>query len=177
MASRSVDGDGEGLGLGVARGVGDGEGVGCGFEGSYIHAARIRGPNGIGLRLELDGFGVGHAVTELDGLAAANLTGSGVKGLDGKLLAAHLFEGGAVILALLFRGCLPGAIFEGAILPPSGNKNPGDYERTDHEDAAGVESRVLKKGFAQWIRFGWLLQQGVCSQKLGYSRSGVESEK
>src|SRR5690349_21893372 len=75
-----ADGDGEGLRLGVAGGVGDGEGVLGGLRGSDVDAAGVGRPDGIGLRLESDGYGVGAAVTELDGLAAANFTRSGVKG-------------------------------------------------------------------------------------------------
>src|SRR5579864_2273640 len=156
----STDVDGEGLGLGVAEGVGDRERVSGGFGGRNIHTAGVGRPDWIGLRLELDRFGVGHAVAELDGLAATNLSGKGVKGLDGELLAAHLVEGGAVILTLFFCGGLSGAILEGAVLPPAGKENPHAYKGGNHNDASGVENRVLKKRFARRIRFGCLKQQG-----------------
>ena len=148
--------DDEGLGLGLAGGAGDGEGVGGGFGGGVVDATRVGGPDGIGLRLELDGFGVGNAVAELDGFAAANLAGRGVEILNGQLLAAHLLEGGAVLLALLLGALFAGAMFEDAVLPPAGEENPDDYEGDDGDERLGIERRSLEEGFGRGSGFGWL---------------------
>ena len=102
-------------GLGVSSGVGDGQRVGGCFCGSYIDTAGVGGPDGIGLRLKFDGFGVGHAVAELDRLAATDLSGSGVKILDGEFFSAHLLEGDAILLLLFLGFCLFGAFFKVAV--------------------------------------------------------------
>lgn len=128
---RLADGDGKRLGLGVAGGVGDRERVRGGLSGRHVHAAGVGRPNGIGLRLKPDGFCIGHPVAELEEFPPPNFTGRGVKGLDGKLLAAHVLERRPVILALLFGTLLSGAVFKRAVLPPAGEKDRDNDERGD----------------------------------------------
>src|SRR5207244_11227505 len=76
----SANGDDQGLRFGVASGAGDGERVGGGLGGSDLDTAGIGGPDGIGLRFELDRLGVGDAVANLDQLTAEHLAGTGVAG-------------------------------------------------------------------------------------------------
>lgn len=165
-----ADLDGEGLGLGVTGRVGDGERVrGC-LCRRVVNATGVRRPDGIGLRLELDGFGVGHAVAELDRLTAASLAGSGVKGLDRQFLAAHLFESGAILLALLFGRRFSGAIFDGAVLPPAGEENPENDEGGNREDKLRVERGLFENGFGRrngLLQLG-LIQQSLCPRGLEY---------
>src|SRR5437016_10209706 len=121
----SANGDDQGLRFGVASGAGDGERVGGGLGGSDLDTAGIGGPDGIGLRFELDRLGVGDAVANLDRLTAAHLAGSGVEGLDGELLAAHLFKRREGVLALLSGAVLAETMFEGAGLARAGEDKPG----------------------------------------------------
>src|SRR2546429_9393243 len=108
----SANGDDQGLRFGVASGAGDGERVGGGLGGRDLDTAGIGGPDGIGLRFELGRLGGGDAVANLDRLTPAHLAGRGVEGLDGELLAAHLFKRREVVFALLFGALLPETMFE-----------------------------------------------------------------
>lgn len=157
-----ADLDGEGLGLGVSGGVGDGERVGGGFSRRVVHAARVRGPYGVRLRFELDGFCVGDTVAELHRLATANFARSGVKGLDREFLPTHLVKSGAIIRALPFAGRFAFAVFDGAVLPPAGEENPDNDESGNGEYNLRVERRLLENGFG-WrnrLRHVRLIQQG-----------------
>ena len=116
------------------------------------------------MRLKFHGFCVGDTVAELDGLAASNLAGRGVKGLDGEFLAAHLFECGAIVGALLCGSCFFGPIFDGAVLPPAGEENPEDDKGGNGEGKLRVERGLFENRF-QW-RIG-LLQLGLIQQDLG----------
>lgn len=99
----------------MAGSVGDGQRVSCLFRRSYINTAGVRGPDGIGLRFQHDGFGVGHAVAELDGLAAMDRSGNRVEVLDSELLSAELFEGQADLFLLLLGSFHSCAIFNGVV--------------------------------------------------------------
>ena len=113
----------------------------------------------MGLGFELDGLGVGHAVTQLDGFAAANLSRRGVEVLDGELLSAELFEGNAVLFLLFLGSLLFSALFNAAVFVPAGEKDPADDERGDTESGPGIEEGILERGFGLRI---WLSQH-VCS--------------
>ena len=130
----SPDLDSEGLGFGVPGRIRDGECVRGGFGRGVVYAAGVRRPDGIRLWLELDSFGVRDAVAELDRLAAANLAGTGVEGLNRKLLPAHLFEGSLILGALLCCCCLFGAVFDRTVLPPAGEENPENDESGNRQD-------------------------------------------
>ena len=142
----------ESSGFRVTGGVGDGQCVNCCFCWSYTDTMRVRGPDGIGLRLECDGFGVGHAVAKLDGLATANLSRRGVEVLDGEVLPAESFEDGAVLLLLLLRSLFFRAIIDDAIFVPTGEEDPSHDENRDDEDARRVKETVFKDGFGWRIR-------------------------
>ena len=61
-----IDLDFDGLRFRVAGGVLDSQRVRCCFFRSDVDTAGVGGPDGIGLRLKRDRFGVGHSVAELD---------------------------------------------------------------------------------------------------------------
>src|SRR5271168_283264 len=152
--SWSADFNFERLRLGVAGGVGDGEGVGGGFGGGDVDAAGVGGPDGAGLRLEGDGFGVGDAVAELDGFAAADGAGAGIEVLDGEFVAAQLLDGLAVLLELLFGALLGGAAIDVAVIPPAGKENAGDDEQGQAQNRGGIQKRVLEDAFRFWRGYG-----------------------
>src|SRR6516225_6283739 len=147
----SANGHNQGLGFGVASGARDGERVGGGLRGSDVDTAGIGRPDGIRLRFERNRFGVGDTVAKLDGLTAANLAGSGVEGLDGELLTAQLLKRGEVVFVLLVGALLSHTMFEDAVLPPAGKKNPADDKRNNGDKAPGVERGSLEKGFGRRI--------------------------
>src|SRR5438046_4196298 len=136
---RLADFDFEALGFGIAGGVGDGQRVSGCFGGSYVDAAEIRGPDGTGLRLELDGLGVGHAVAQLDGFTAANDPGDGVETLDGEFLAAKMLQGEAILLPLLLGLRFPGAPFDVAIFLPARNEDEANHQGGDTENGPGIK--------------------------------------
>src|SRR5437899_10556812 len=143
----SVDFYFERLGFGIAGGVGDGERVRRGLGGGDVDAAGVGGPNGIRLGFEFDSFGVGYAVAELDGLAAVNLRGDGIKTLNGELFAAHSFESGAVLLALFLRLFFFSTTLDRAVFLPAREKNPHHSESGDDQHAPGVEKGIFEAGF------------------------------
>lgn len=158
-----ADLNGEGLGFGVAGRVGDGECVRGGSGGRVVDAPGVGRPDGVGLRLKLDRFGVGDAVAELDRLATTNFAGHGVEGLDRQFLAAHLFECGAIVSALFFGCRFSGAIFDGAVLPPASEENPEDDQDGNGEDHLRIERGLFENGFRRWNR---LLDFGLVQQCL-----------
>src|SRR6266404_6676057 len=99
----SADFDFQRLCFGVAGGIRDGERVSGGLLGFCVDAPRVGGPNGIGLGFQLHGFGVGYAITDLNGFASTDHAGGGVEILDSELLSAELFQGDAILLLLLLR--------------------------------------------------------------------------
>src|SRR5713226_9544466 len=143
----SVDLYFERLSFGIAGGVGDGERVRRGLRRSDIDAAGVGGPNGIGLGFEFDGFGVGHAVAELHGLAAANLGGDGIKTLDDELFAAHSFERLAIVLTLFLRFFFFSTTLDRAVFLPAREKNPHHSESGDNQHAPGVKKGIFEGGF------------------------------
>jgi len=62
----------QGLGLRVIGSILNRQGIGGVFFWRDLHAAVVRGPNRVVLRLELHSLGVGHAITELYLLAAVD---------------------------------------------------------------------------------------------------------
>src|ERR1700730_10104218 len=94
------------LRFGVASRVLNGERVGRGPRGCDIHAAGVGRPHGMGLRLKLDGFGVGHSVAELDRFTAVHSAGTGVEALNVELFAAELVERRTIVFSSLFTFCL-----------------------------------------------------------------------
>jgi hypothetical protein len=64
-ALASLNLDFNGLGFGVARGVLDSKRIICCFFRSDIDTTGVGGPDGIGLRLKPDRFGVGYPIAEL----------------------------------------------------------------------------------------------------------------
>src|ERR1700688_62907 len=91
------------LGLGVAGSILNRQGISGIFFGRDLHAAVVRRPNRVVLRLELHGLGVGHAVTELYCLAAVDNPWTGVESLNGQFLPAKLIDGLAVSVELFLR--------------------------------------------------------------------------
>src|ERR1700676_130717 len=91
------------LGLRVTGSILNRQGIGSVFFGRDLHAAVIRRPNRIVLRLELHSLGVGHAITELYLLAAVDHACAGVETLDSEFLPAQLVDGLAVRIELLLR--------------------------------------------------------------------------
>jgi len=73
----------QGLGLRVTGSILNRQGIGGVFFWRDLHAAVVRGPNRVVLRLELHSLGVGHAITELYRLAAVNDACAAVETLDG----------------------------------------------------------------------------------------------
>ncbi len=130
----------------MADGIAGGESVSGCFGGRYVDTAGVGRPDGIRLRLEGDLFGVGDAVAELRGLAAADLR-IAVKGLNGELGAAHLFDGFLILLVLLLRGCVAVALFDLAIFIPARQKDPADVEGDNENHEAGVDERTLPERF------------------------------
>ena len=72
-----------------------------------------------GLRLELDGFGVGYSVAELDGLTAMHGTGAGIEALNVEFLTPKLIERRAIVLSLLLAFCLRALPIDALILLPA----------------------------------------------------------
>src|SRR3984957_6475291 len=96
----------QGLGLGVAGSILNRQGVSGVFFGRDLHAAVVRRPNRVVLRLKLHGLGIGHAITELHCLAAVDNSWAGVESLDSQFLPAKLIDGLAVGIELLLRSLL-----------------------------------------------------------------------
>jgi hypothetical protein len=113
-----------GLGFCVAPVVLDGQRVRCGFCGNDVYAAGVGRPDGIGLRLELHGFGVGYAVAELSGFAAVHGAWAGVEALDVEFFASKLIECGAIVFALFLGFCFRSLSVDLFIFLPSGKQNP-----------------------------------------------------
>src|SRR6266404_1991411 len=149
----SADLDFQRLCFGVAGGIRDRERVSGGLWGFYVDAARVGGPNGIGLRFQRHGFGVGHAIANLHGFASTDQAGGGVEILDGELLSAELFQGDAILLLLLLRSFLFRAVFDGAIFPPARKKNPPYNKHNDDEDRRGVQRGIFEEGLGLRFRF------------------------
>src|ERR1700722_15548879 len=109
----------QGLGLGVAGSILNRQGVSGVFFGRDLHAAVVRRPNRVVLRLQLTGLGVGHAITELHRVTAVDNSWSGVESLGGQFLSAKVVDGLAVSVQLLLRSLFQRAALELAIfLPP-----------------------------------------------------------
>ena len=60
------------------------------------------------MRLEFYGFGIGNAIAELHAFSLVNGTWTRIETLDGKFLAAELFEGDTVVFQLFLCGFFPG---------------------------------------------------------------------
>src|SRR5713226_7786269 len=149
----SVHFDFERLCFGVAGGIRDGQGVSGGLFWLYVDAARVGRPNGIGLRFQRHGFGVGHAIANLHGFASPDHAGGGVEILDGELLSAELFQGDAILLLLLLRSFHLRAVFNGAIFPPARKKNPPYNKHNDDKGRRGVQRGIFEKGLGLRFRF------------------------
>src|SRR6266478_1830389 len=149
----SADLDFECLRFGVAGGIRDGERVSGGLSGLYVDAARVGGPNGIGLRFQRHGLGVGYAIADLHGFASTDQAAGGVEILDGQLLSAELFQGDAILLLLLLRSFLFRAVFHGAIFQPARKKNPSYNKHNDDKGRRGVERGIFEERLGLRFRF------------------------
>ena len=89
------------LGLRVTGGILNRQGIGGVFFGRHFHAAIIRRPDRVVLRLKLHGFGVGYPITQLQSFAAVDYACAGVETLDGQLLPSKLIDRLAVGIELL----------------------------------------------------------------------------
>lgn len=120
--------------MGMTGAVIDREDIGGVLYGRDVDAIVVRRPDGAGLRLKRDVLGVGNAVAELDGFAAADGAGAGVEHLDGEVFAAELFDGDAVLFALFFGALDGGALLDGAIFSPARENDPTYIEEDDADD-------------------------------------------
>jgi hypothetical protein len=131
------------LGLGVAGRILNRQGIGGVFFGRDRHAAVVRGPNRVVLRLELHGLGVGHAITELHCLAAVDNSWTGVESLDGQFLPAKLIDGLTVRVKLLLRSLFQRAALELAIFLPAREEDPQHVQQDGQEGQRRVQDGVL----------------------------------
>src|SRR5229473_1956078 len=96
-----LDRDLKGLRPSISRGVADGERVGGASCRRDANAAGIRRPDRIWLRLETHRFSIRHSITELRAFSLVYGPGTRIETLDGKRLAAELFQRAAVVFQLL----------------------------------------------------------------------------
>lgn len=142
----SADLDVEGLSFGFARGADGGEGVGDGFFGGDADTAIGRRPDGIVLRREGDGFGVGYTIAELGCISAFDRGGIRKKHLNVEVFAAELVDGGAVLLVLFFGAGFGIAAFDVFIVLVAIKEDPAGNAESDEDGDAAVEERVFEGG-------------------------------
>jgi len=98
----------------------------------------------------------------LDTLSFVDGCGTGVEGLDGKVLAAELLESGAIAVPLFTGAFVACVAFDRAILLPAIKQDPKYNQQCDSHEDRRIKQRILEGGLRGRLLWG-VSGHGSCS--------------
>jgi hypothetical protein len=104
-------------------------------------------PDLVWLRLELYNFGIGDTIAELHAFSLVNGARTCIETLDGKFLAAELFQSDAVVFQLFARGFFAGSALDRVVLLPAGIQDPRHNNKRDTDEERRIQQWILKRAF------------------------------
>src|SRR5262249_22748983 len=117
-------------------------------------------PDGLIVRLELDGLGVGYPVAKLSSSPAPHQPRAGVEALDFEPVAAHGLHGALVGGAALFSS----EPLNAAARFPARQQDVAHIEQGKHDEAARIQKRTTEGRTAWPARPGWFCVQSFSEQ-------------